>query len=225
MQGNDIEQVPFRGLLRARQDNGSYCGPAVIQMLLSHYGIVSSQNGLVQAAGSSVDLVKERGLSADELAMGVKRLVPGMNFWAKRDATISDLIKIVCEYNFPVVVDWQGVFVSDDYGNSGDTVTTTTTTTPEVSDDGQTPKGDQGHYSVVVDVNQTAGYVRFADPYGNYAGKDRFIAISEFLPRWWDDRINYFPNGEKKYDYVNRIMFIVLPSNLRWPSELGMIEL
>lgn len=217
------EIIPFRGLMRTRQENNSYCGPAVVQMLLSHYGILPRQDDLVRAAGSNVDLVKQRGIAADELALGVRRLIPGMSFWVKRDATISDLNMVVREYKFPVVVDWQGVFETDDYGDGGEAVATTDSKV-EMSDDGQVPKGDQGHYSVVVDIDQVAGYIRLADPYGNYAGRDRFFAIPEFWPRWWDDRVNYFADGTKKYDYVNRLMFILLPSNLRWPEELGMVE-
>lgn len=226
MQDNLIaEKVPFRSLTRARQENGSYCGPAVLTILLSQYGINFNQESLVLAVASK-DLVLEKGMSVGLMAESVRKLVPGMKAWVKRDSSISDLERLVEEYKCPVIVDWQGEFATNDYGGGDETAgMLESAINPEMSSDGQIPKGDEGHYCVVVEVNRVAGYVRMIDPYGHYAGQDRFFAINDFDGRWWDDRIDTLPTGEKKYVYENKLMFLILPANLRWPEEMGMVEI
>jgi len=84
--------------------------------------------------------------------------------------------------------------------------------------------GEQGHYCVAFEVNKKKGYLRFADPYGHYAGKDRFVAIWEFEERWWDDRIDRGRNRKGTYVYENRLIFIVTQKGDRKPAELGMVE-
>ena len=108
MHDKNTEKIPFRGLGRTRQVNGSYCGPAVLQTLLSHFGVMVSQEQLVDAANCR-STVMERGMPMESLAEAIHRAVPGMSFWMKRGATIADLEKITGEYRFPVAVDWQGI--------------------------------------------------------------------------------------------------------------------
>jgi hypothetical protein len=220
------EKIPFRGLKRIKQETGSYCGPAVLQILLSHFGVNIDQEKIVDGANCR-DTVMERGMSVDLLASAVKNLVPGMSFWVKRLSTLADLEKIITEYKLPVAVDWQGEFSSNDY-SKGDEVAgmlEKADEVVEVADTGETPKGDQGHYSVMSDISLVNGYVRVVDPYGHYAGQDRFFASSDFFARWWDDRLDYLPGGGKKYIFEDKLMFLVLPANLRWPEELGMREM
>ena len=217
-----IEKIPFRGLTRSKQSTGSYCGPAVLQILLSHYGVEMDQEWIVDGA-SCRNTIMDRGMSVELLAKAIKNTVPGMSFWMKMNSEISDLDMLLGEYKFPVAVNWQGEFETVDY-EIGDEPLGSSETLEVDSDTEDKLKGDQGHYSVLTDINLMGGYVRVADPYGHYAGKDRFFAVEDFSARWWDDRYDYLPNGEKKYIYVNRLMFTLLPSNLRWPAELGMVE-
>ena len=85
--------------------------------------------------------------------------------------------------------------------------------------------GEQGHYCVALEVNKKKGYLRFADPYGHYAGKDRFVALWEFEERWWDDRIGKDARGKKIYVLEKRLIFVVAKKGDQKPAKFGMVEI
>lgn len=211
-------------LSRSRQLMETYCGPATIQMLLSHYGIEVHQQQVVDVAGVQAT-VELHGVPVDDLGKAVKLIVPEMKFWVKRFGTITELKKIVREYNYPVGVDWQGIFeIADEYDETGYRGVTEET----LADAGysyESNDGTHGHYCVVVDVDTNENYIRLADPYGHYAEKDRFIRISEFSNRWWDQDVRVDPlSGKKIVTDECRTFFVIVPEGVTFPEEMGMTE-
>ncbi len=220
-----FDNITFSSISRVRQLTESHCGPATIQMLLSHYGIEFHQDAIVAAAGAQAT-VEKHGMSLADMAKAIKTLVPEMSFWVKRFGSISELKKIVREYNYPVGVDWQGIFeIADEYDKSG----YLGVSEEALADAGysyESNDGEHGHYCVVVDVDTNENYVRLADPYGHYAEKDRFIRLQEFSNRWWDQdtRVDHW-TGKKEVIDECRTFFLILPKNVSFPVELGMTEL
>lgn len=203
---------------RVRQKTGSYCGPAVFEMLVSSYGLDLDQESLVDA-GEARSTIMKVGMQLPKLAQGLSKLYPDLRVWKKNDAKIGDLTTILTK-GYVVAVDWQGVFDGDEYGDDEEEgrwegLLEKFSGLPEL-------KGTQGHYSVVLEVNEKKGYVKMADPYGHFAGKDRFISIWEFEDRWWDDAIERNDTGRKKYVFENREMFIVAKKEDELPEKLGM---
>lgn len=215
----------FSKITRARQLTESYCGAATVQMLLSHYGVEVQQNQVVEAAGVQ-STVEEHGMSMHELAKAVKILAPELRFWVKRYGTISDLKKILREYNYPVGFDWQGIFeVEDEYNKEGyQGVTEETMSRAGYSIESN--DGEHGHFCVAVDIDTNANYIQIADPYGHYADKPRFIRLQEFLSRWWDQDVRVDPQtGKKTVVDEYRSFFLLLPKSATFPDEMGMLEL
>jgi len=205
-------QVPFANLKRVRQETFAYCGPAVLEMLFSHFGLEITQKQILTAAQIDEERIKKYGMSPPDMALATKNPPVNFNFWYKTDATVSDLVKIVRLYNYPIGVNWQGIFTigdnddyRDDYLAYGE------------EDD------DEGHYSVVTDIDTVSNYVRIADPFGHYAGHDRIFSIIEFEKRWWDENNEVDPFTQKqKWVYYHRLMFLVLPRTITFPIDLGM---
>lgn len=194
-------------LRRVRQNKSYYCGPAVVEMLLSHFGKEVSQEMIVEMAKVE-DKIMRLGMTVEDMAVALKILAPEMAFWYMTDAKIGDLREIVREYNYPVGINWQGIFEEDDYGDVEDA------------------EEDEGHYSVAVDVDTGDNYIQIADPYGNYAGLDRRFSILEFERRWWDEEWLIDPvTGKKKYIYRNRPMFVIVPETIGFPMGMGMRRL
>ena len=204
----------FKGLNRVKQITASHCGPAVLVTLLSHFGIEVTQEKIVEAAGIEKTVIS-RGMSVEQMARAINTAFPSMSFWVKRESEVEDLTRLVREYNYPVGINWQGIFKKGcEYDVEG------------IGDESDGSLGEDGHYSVVIDVDPVQDFVRIADPYGSYAGKDRFFGIKKFVKRWWDDRMDYSrKTKEKKYVYENRLSFLVIPSAFDFPVELGMIKL
>ena len=217
-----VDITPEKPIIE-RQITGSHCGPAVVQMLLSQLGIVVDQEEIVDAAGIRKTILQD-GTPINKLSLAVKNLYPNLSLWVKRETSIKDLQKLVNEHKYLVAVNWQGVFESDDYPQDE----VKTDRLGEWLDKIQgVPKlkGDQGHYCVALEVNTGKGYLRFADPYGHYAGKDRFIAIWEFEDKWWDDRYDKDSLGHKTYVLENRLIFVVTTNDDNLPQELGMVRI
>jgi hypothetical protein len=221
----DRETTAFSSLSRVRQLTETYCGPATIQMLLSHYGIAIDQQQVVDIAGVQ-STVGKHGIPVNDMGRTVKTLASGMKFWVKRFGTITELQKIVREYNYPVGVDWQGIFeIADEYDLTG-YVGVSEQALAEAGYSYDSNDGTHGHYCVIVDVDTNENYVRIADPYGHYAEKDRFIRLSEFSNRWWDQDIRIDPvTGKKKVTDECRTFFVIVPENITFPEEMGMTEL
>jgi len=203
-------------LERVKQKNGSYCAPATVQILAGHFGVPLDQDAVAEVAGGEKRVIV-RGMSVEQMAMAVKKLMPDYSFWLKTEAELDDIEKMVRVYNYPVAVDWQGIFEKREYE----------TDLSEVSEYIDEPmcRGDEGHYSVVVDLDRAKNFVRITDPYGHYSEADRYIRLEEFQERWWDDRMDYFEDGSKKYFYANRLMFAIVPKGVRLPETIGMREI
>jgi hypothetical protein len=205
---------------RVRQLNNSYCGPAALAIILQHYGIEEDQEKIV-AAASTREFVIQHGMSIEKLGLSVRNLYPEKRLWVKRDSSLSDVERMVREFNYPVGVNWQGIFETNDYEEDPEIPSDP----PEEDDPNHICKGETGHYSVVVDVDRANDNVRITDPYGNFSGEDRFVGVQDFLNRWWDDRMDVLPDGTRKYVFENRLMYVVVPVTVRLPEELGMTEL
>ena len=208
-------------LSRARQETGSYCGPAVFQMLVSVFGLKLDQEAIVDACKAR-DTVQRLGIPLFDLARGLKIIYPELVVWQKEDSSVDDEHKLL-EAGYFVGIDWQGIFNSDEYGdeiwNSNDRLKLwwkKLTNEPVAV-------GEQGHYCVALEVNKKKGYLRFADPYGHYVGKDRFVALWEFEERWWDDRIEVNEKGKKVYVLEKKLIFVIAKKGDEKPWELGMV--
>src|SRR3989344_6973377 len=117
----------FPGMKRVRQRTNSHCGPAVLEMLLSELKIFINQEKFV-AAMNVEDKLKHHGMTVTELGDSVKRMVPTVNFWYRRGATVTTLNQLVNEYEVPAGVEWQGIF-------------------------GKASDGDDGHYAVITRIH------------------------------------------------------------------------
>ncbi len=185
----------FPGMKRLRQITLSHCGPAVLSSLFSFVGVSVPQRKVTYSTRTS-QRIHTYGLSTTELARAAK--IFGQKgkflFWIKKEATIQDLNKIVNKYKFPVGIEWQGVFYENE-------------------------DGDNGHYSIVTEINITKGYVKLADPFHRFAGVDRVFKLKDFTDRWWDTNM---VGSTEVFD--RRVMFVVVPKGIVFPRKIGMIK-
>jgi ABC-type bacteriocin/lantibiotic exporter with double-glycine peptidase domain len=183
---------PFPKMKRVKQATSSHCGPAVIETLFSFLGLKVTQVSVVRSIRADKK-IKKIGLNVDDLGMAVRKLGKGkFTFWKKTGSTINNLSLLVNKYQYPVGVEWQGVFY-------------------EYAD------GDNGHYCVVTRVNKEGGYLRLADPFSKFVGVDRKFTLKDFQKRWWDVNI-----VGKKTVKDRKMMFIITPKSVTWPKKLGM---
>ena len=182
---------------RAVQITSSHCGPAVLEMLTSFLGYDIDQSAFVSAAGVEYR-IRDYGMTIDELADAIKQTAPDLVFWYKKNSSITELKQVVNVHKFPAGVEWQGVFQEDE-------------------DD------DNGHYSVVTHVDNDHGTIHISDPYIKYAGTDRIFGIHLFEKRWWDvNEVRDHETGQLKHIADDRTMFVITPSHIHFPSDLGM---
>jgi len=209
----------MKSFRRVRQKTGSYCGPAVFEMLLSSLGLKLDQEQMVDACGARSSVMKT-GIPLVELSLGLKKLYPNLVVWQKTDAKVSEMAALMAQ-GYWVGVDWQGIFAGDEYWDDEEDkweeFWNKLYKLPSL-------KGSQGHYCVVLELDLKRGWLRYADPYGHYAGKDRLVAIWEFEERWWDDRLDRDTQGIKKYVFEDRLMFIVAKKGDQFPEKLGMVR-
>jgi hypothetical protein len=183
---------PFPKMKRARQITFSHCGPAVIEDLFSFLGVKVSQTAIVRSVRAD-EKIKKVGVDVNDLGGAVRKLGKGkFVFWKKAGSTINMLSLIVNKYQYPVGVEWQGVFY-------------------EYAD------GDNGHYCVVTRVNKEGGYLRLADPFFKFVGVDRKFSLKDFQKRWWDVNV-----VGKKTVTDKKMLFIIAPQGAVWPKKLGM---
>ena len=190
----------FPGMKRVRQRTNSHCGPAVLEMLLSELKIFINQEKFVAAMNVEHKL-KHHGMTVTELGDSVKRMVPTVNFWYRRGATVTILNQLVNKYKVPVGVEWQGIF-------------------------GKASDGDDGHYAVITRIHPETNLVWRADPYGKFAGKDTKMSLKRFAKRWWD--LNEVVNpktGRIRHIRDNCMVFIIIPKRKTFPRELGLRKL
>jgi predicted double-glycine peptidase len=195
-----LRGVPFPTLKRVRQITSSHCGSAVLVSLFSFLGVKTYQTRIVRSLRAE-NKIKENGLVVKDLARAVK--IIGKNkftFWKKEGATIGDLNTIVNKHKFPVGVEWQGVFYEDE-------------------------EGDNGHYSIVTEINKNKGYLKLSDPYKRFWGLDRKFKILDFEKRWWDSNEVVIPGTKRKrITYDSKMMFVVTSKKESFPRRLGMIR-
>lgn len=186
---------PFPTMKRVKQITANHCGPAVLLELFSFLDKKISQTSVVKSIRGE-NKIKQYGFNITDLAKATKILGKHeLSFWRKHKSTINDVTKILKKYNYPVGVEWQGVFYEDE-------------------------DEDNGHYAVITKIDKLTGYLRLHDSYMSFAGVDRKIEISKFLKRWWD--VNHV-KGRNIYD--KRTMFVVTPKQESWPKEIGMMRI
>jgi hypothetical protein len=161
-------------------------------MLTQYAGGTVSQHGIVKAAGTELSY-KKRGMTVAELATGLLKLKADLNFYYKARATINDLDFLINILQIPVGVEWQGEF-------------------------GVYADEDNGHYSVMTSISRETNLLTLADPFSEFAGKDRVFTIDQFRKRWWD--INETADGKEKKD--ERMLFLVARPEITLPKTLGL---
>lgn len=184
---------PFPGMRRVRQITLSHCGPAVLEALFSFVGMKVTQRKMTNSLRAT-NKIKKYGLGIADMAKvaGIYGKKEGITFWRKSGASIANLDTVINKYNWPVGVEWQGVFY-------------------EFEDE------DNGHYGVVTSIDKQAGLIRISDPFPEFSGVDRKFKINFFAKRWWD--INFVRGREIK---DKRVMFVITPKGESWPKKLGM---
>lgn len=194
-----FNNLHFPNLPRIAQITNAHCGPAVIQMLLSNVGVKVEQNDVVEAAGSSLKRLHKSGMSVGEMALATNRLDSGVNFWMKNNTNMPELRELL-NYKYPIGVEWQGEFL-------------------QYSDD------DNGHYSVITNIDDWDNTVYIADPYSKFAGKDRKFTLSRFEELWWDiNDVRDTKTGRIIHVKDYHMVFIITPKDETFPRELKMIR-
>jgi hypothetical protein len=187
---------------RFTQIDESHCGPAVVQMLLHNVGIEVSQEEVAEAGGVS-DHIEDEGMRVDQLEQAVRKLAPLVSFWYKDHSTIAELVQIVVDYDYPVGIEWQGLF--------------------EDTLEDETEDGDYGHYSVVTMIDPNRQKLVIVDPYKDFRSQDRIFTFEFFKSRWWDT--NNFPDPQTGNDHLvedRQMMFVITPQDVTFPLLLGM---
>ena len=207
---NNFANQNFPTLPRLSQDNPFYCGPAVIQMLLGFLGYSITQDDLVKSAGIT-NRVRLHGTTLKDMGHMIGILYPELQFWFKFNSSIIEVSKLVNIHNYPVGVEWQGLFEwSDDDDDLYE---------DEDDDD------DPGHYSVITKIDTHNNIVQIADPDRHYAGKDRQFTILGFEHRWWDINNVFDPiTGHSTEVDDNHAMFIITPIYETFPESIQMIR-
>ena len=196
--------LPFPTLKRLKQETLSYCGPAVIQMLLDFQCVEVTQDQIVDAAQAR-HKVETHGVFIPEMAAAVRTLAPELQFWYKHQASMSDLSVLVNMFGHPVGVEWQGVFIYEDE--------------EEEEDD------DPGHYSIVTAIDTRQNTLLLADPFRDFAGQDRHFTVREYEERWWETNEVIDPlthKAQEIYDY--HTLFLITHKEALFPEHISMIR-
>ncbi len=140
-----------------------HCGPTSVQMMLRAQKVRVSQRDLARETQAG-PTIYEHGCRIDQLSRAVSILRPDFTLLAKYDSSIEDLQRLCGELGLPVGVEWRGMFTRDD---------------GSVYED--------GHYSIVTEVDAAQGMVRIIDPDETSVLPNGEICIAEFSGRWWDE--------------------------------------
>lgn len=192
-----------RSLPRVCQISEYHCGPAVLQMLLAYCGVAAHQERLTELAAIEAT-IGIHGARVDQLARAVQRLREDVCLWYKNEASVEDLIAIVCRYRYPAGVEWQGFFETRE-------------------EDEDFEEGDYGHYSIATRIDRRQGLITLRDPYPYFCKQDRVFELEWFTGRWWD--INLVPTPENRTLRPvedRRMLFVVTGNRAHFPSKLGM---
>jgi hypothetical protein len=204
MQRFSINSANLFNFPRISQISDSYCGPATIQMLLANIGIKVRQKDIVAAAGVA-NVISEYGMRVDQMGKAVRNLSDQAQFYYKNKASINDIDTILTGYGYPVGVEWQG-----DFG------------VHESEDEAM----DDGHYSIVIDVDMTLNQITLVDPYRDYLKADRIFSIREFTDRWWDtNEIKDTHTGKMKLLKDYHMIFGIIPKNIALSKVSGLITI
>ncbi len=192
------DNTRFPLLKRIQQSTNSHCGPAVLEMLTGYIGKDIPQQRYVDILNIGEKL-KTHGMTVAEMGEALKLLDPTLRLWYKQNSRIEDIYRLNTDYNYPVGIEWQGIFY-------------------------QYSDGDDGHYSVVTGLDLTSLKIYIADPYEVFAGKDRTIKLGRFIPRWWETNEIIDPVSNKKNIVEDiRMMFIVTHAHEDFPLKLNMV--
>lgn len=195
---------PFPDMARAKQISVYACGPATLQMLFSFVKIKVSQTSLIKSI-HAWNKIKLYGIGINDMAKAAN--IAGkkqFSFWRKNKATVNDLHLVLNKYEYPVGVEWQGVFYED-------------------------KDEDSGHYGVVTRIDKKRNFLRIADPYFNnyfkYNSIDRKFRIPDFVKKWWDfNEIKVTGTSKTRSIKDTRVMFVITPKGENWPKKLGMVR-
>lgn len=185
------------------QITDSHCGPAVIQSLLAFNHFPVSQDEIVNSVHAQ-RTIKKNGLRPKQLRKSVEKLAPHLKLLIKEHATAKDLKILIHDFHLPVGINWQGLF----YDN--------------ISDEKKyKPNQDNGHYSIVVDVNPQLDQITIADPYSEFANQNRTFSYRWFKTRWWDTEIDIDPVTKQSSKLeTKKMIFVVVHRDLKLPNGL-----
>lgn len=202
------QHQPFSRLRRIKQIDDVHCGPAVLQMLLSHIGVDKTQDEITRAAHAE-DTIDEHGTRPSQLAQAVRTLAPQAQLWVKEYTTTDELEALVDQFQYPVGVEWQNLFYDSIEEEMEDT-------------DGHPENHDFGHYSVVSHVDKESDEVVMIDPYYSFQEDFRYFSLQWFLSRWWD--LNQIKDEHSHYynKRDERLCFIVTLKGMPFPKMFGM---
>lgn len=187
------------------QITNSHCGPAVIQMLLSHLDISVTQTALTKAAKAE-KTIKTHGMRVSQMAEAAYKMAPDTKFWYKTKGTIGNLDTLTRDYHYPVGVEWQGLF-----------------DTKEVLDPkAESRSHDRGHYSVTVSIDRRNKKIVMADPYRSFSSKKRRVPLPLFRKCWWDVNQVITKTGKRRNVKDERMLFIITPKDMSFPAHLGL---
>lgn len=196
-----IPQDPkrFSRLRWIQQITENHCGPAVTQMLLENIGVNVTQEAITDAAGATYT-IETHGTRVDQLAKAVHELAPHAKLWHKEKASFEDLEYVLNEKRYPVGVEWQGLFEDEDNDDE-----------------------DNGHYSIVANIDKAKDELIIVDPYKDFVEQNRIIKISLFEKRWWDyNEVKDLETGEKTFKKDEQLFFVVAPLDVSFPETLQM---
>jgi hypothetical protein len=190
---------------KVQQLSESYCGPAVLQMLLSAVGEEVTQEKIVDVLGLA-DRIEEHGVRPDQLGLACVLLAPDHKFWYKYQATLDD-VKTVLDTGFAVGVEWQSLFYDSE---------------EEESEDYDYEEPDSGHYSIISFFDEQEDQLIMVDPYRYFARQDRIFDTEMFLRRWWDtNEVRDQRTGKSHIVTDERLLFFVTPNEVFFPREYG----
>lgn len=186
------------------QISESHCGAAVLQMLLEHVGVTTSQPVITRMAG--VDhTIEEHGMRVDQIATACNRIAPQLTFWYKYHSTLED-IQYLLDRNIPMGVEWQGLFYNSLEEEAAE----------------RTDESDFGHYSIIVFYDEEQEQLVFVDPYKDFVNRNRIMHTETFLNRWWDtNEVTNYATGKIEYVQDTKLLFFVTEAGEWLPPDMG----
>lgn len=201
MENNWSEEVPFPSMKRVAQINDYFCGPAVLRMLLSFWGVRVLQKEIVERCNFDVRKIENEGLNLLEMNRAVEKMAPQMQFWSKQNSEMEDVDKLVNQFHIPVGVEWQGAF--EEYTVPGE---------------------EGGHFSVFTAISLEDNKLKIADPFSPFYEEDRVFTINHFERIWWDNNYIEESDGRRYSELDRKVMFVIIPKEEDFPEKMGMVK-